>query len=77
VSSYLHFDIETFEIGRGLWHARFRRFDRKPISIDGYSAETLNVGIAWPAPEAAMTDAQEYIKRIVGRLDSSDVRTEA
>ena len=50
----LHFEIETFEVGRGLWHARIRRRDRKP---EGFSSEALDVGIAWPRPEAAVTDA--------------------
>jgi hypothetical protein len=69
VSSYLYFEIETFEIGRGLWHARVRRLDRKPISIDGISLEAFDVGVAWPTPEAATADAGEYIDRMIGRLD--------
>jgi hypothetical protein len=64
-----HFEIETFEIGRGQWHARFRRVDGKPISIDGISLEVLNVGVAWPIPGAAMADAREYIDHMIGRLD--------
>jgi hypothetical protein len=69
MSSYLHFEIQTFEIGRDLWHARFRRIDRKPISIDGIPLEVLDVGVAWPIAEAAMADARQYIDRMIGRLD--------
>jgi hypothetical protein len=66
-----HFEIETFELGRALWHARFRRLDRQPVSIDGVLFETLNIGFAWPTPEAAMADARDYIERISWRLANS------
>ena len=33
--NYRGFEIETFKIGKGLWHARFRREDHRPILIDG------------------------------------------
>jgi hypothetical protein len=65
VNAYRDFEIETFEIGRGLRHARFWRVDRNPISLDGISMETVNVGMAWPIPEAAMADAKEYIDRMI------------
>jgi hypothetical protein len=68
-NGYGHFEIETFEVGRGLWHARFRRADRNHIAIDGVTFETLNVGFAWPTPEAAMADAQKYIDRMSTRLE--------
>ena len=32
---YDGFDIESFEAGRGLWHARIRRADQQPFVIDG------------------------------------------
>jgi hypothetical protein len=69
MSRYLDFEIETFEVGRGLWHARFRRIDGKPILIEGFSSEALHVGIAWPRQEAALADAQQYIDRMIGRLE--------
>lgn len=47
------FEIETFEVGRGPWHARFRRADQKPTLLDGVELEFLNVGIAKPADESA------------------------
>ena len=28
---YEGYDIESFEVGRGLWHARIRRANRKPL----------------------------------------------
>jgi len=34
---YDGFDIESFEAGKGLWHARIRRADQQPVVIDGIS----------------------------------------
>jgi hypothetical protein len=31
---YQGYDIESFEAGKGLWHARIRRADLKPLLID-------------------------------------------
>ena len=59
--NYSHYDIETFEVGRGLWHARFRRADRKPTLIDGIAFDFLNATLAWSSAEAACRDAQECI----------------
>jgi hypothetical protein len=70
MSRYLHFEIETFEVGPGLWHERFRRIDGKPVLIEGFSSEAFDVGIAWAIREAAMTDARQFIDRIIGRLDA-------
>jgi hypothetical protein len=50
---YQGFEIESFEVGRGLWHARFRRADHEPVIIDGVLLPALNVGFAWPDPETA------------------------
>ena len=69
--NYRNFEIETLEVGRGLWHARCRRADQKPTVIDGVELSCLNVGIAWPSVEAAVVDAQRYIDRMAGRLDPS------
>ena len=52
------FAIETFEAGRGLWHARIRRADQKPVVIDGVLFPAIEVGFAWPDPEAAIEDAK-------------------
>ena len=56
-SDYDGFKIEPFEAGRGLWHARIWRMDRKPVIIDGVSFSALEVGFAWSDPEAAIADA--------------------
>ena len=64
--TYRNFQIDVFEIGRGLWHARVRRSDHLPTVIDGIELECLNVGVAWPTTEAALTDAQKYIERMFG-----------
>ena len=59
--NYDEFAIETFEAGRGLWHARIRRVDLKPVVIDGVSFPTLEVGFAWSNPDAAVADAKAQI----------------
>ena len=70
MSSYLHFEIETFELGPEQWHACFRCIDRsKQIVIDGISLATVNVGLAWPTAEAAFADARGFIDRMIDRLD--------
>jgi hypothetical protein len=58
------FAIETFEVGRGLWHARIRRTDRKPVVIDGVLFPAIEVGFAWSDPEAAIEDAKNQIDRL-------------
>lgn len=64
---YQGFDIESFEAGRGLWHARIRRADQKPVIIDGYPFPLLEVGFAWPEPDAAIADAKSHIDRFKHR----------
>ncbi len=64
---YREFEIESFEIGRGQWHARFRRRDRAPTVIDGVEFEFLNIGFAWPSQDAAVADAQDFIDRMRSR----------
>ena len=61
---YDGFKIESFEAGRGLWHARIRRADRKPVIIDGVLFSALEVGFAWSDPEAAIADAKTQIDRL-------------
>jgi hypothetical protein len=62
--TYREFEIEAFEVGRGQWHARFRRTDRALTVIDGIEFEVLNVGFAWSTDDAALNDAQHVIDRM-------------
>ena len=64
---YDGFDIESFEAGKGLWHARIRRADRQPVVIDGISFAALDVGLAWSDPAEAIADAKSHIDRFVLR----------
>jgi hypothetical protein len=69
MSKYGSFEIETLEIGRALWHARLRRADHQPISIDGVVFKQVDLGFAWPTSEAATADARDYIDRMASRLE--------
>jgi hypothetical protein len=60
---YSGFEIKSFEAGKGLWHARIQRADHAPVVIDGMSFPTLEVGIAWSDPDAAIAHAKAYIDR--------------
>ena len=62
------FEIQSFEAGRGLWHARIQRADLKPVVIDGMSFPTLEVGFAWSDQEAAIADAKAHIDRFQPRF---------
>ena len=67
---YDGFDIESFEAGKGLWHARIRRSDFSPVAIDGVLFPAMEVGFAWPDPDAAIADAKhhpEILDREAGR----------
>ena len=48
---------------------------RQAMSIDGFLFEVLNIGFAWPTPEAAMADARDYIERMNSRLRTSKPST--
>jgi hypothetical protein len=61
---YDGFRIESFEAGKGLWHARIRRADFNPVTIDGVMFTSLEVGFAWSDPEAAIADAKAQIDRL-------------
>ena len=64
--TYGGFNIEAFEAGKGLWHARIRREDFEPVVIDGVSFPELEVGFAWSNAEAAIADAKtriDYLNR--------------
>ena len=60
---YGGFEIQSFEAGRGQWHARIQRTDLAPVVIDGLAFPTLEVGFAWSDPEMAMADAKAHIDR--------------
>jgi hypothetical protein len=64
--TYNGFQIEAFELGKGLWHARIRREDSEPVVIDGVSFPELEVGFAWSDAGAAIADAKtriDYLNR--------------
>jgi hypothetical protein len=60
---YGGFEIQSFEAGRGLWHARIQRADLEPVIIDGMSFPAVEIGFAWSNPEAAIADAKAHIDR--------------
>jgi hypothetical protein len=64
---YQGYNIEAFEAGQGLWHARIRRADQKPLVINGYAFPRLEVGFAWDDPDAAISDAKHHIDRFKHR----------
>jgi hypothetical protein len=61
---YDGYQIESFEAGTGLWHARFRRDDLNAFVIDGVSFSALEIGFAWSSPDAAIADARAQIDRL-------------
>ena len=73
---YGGFEIQSFEAGRGLWHARIQRADQAPVVIDGMAFPTLEVGFAWSDPEAAIAALEALKKPCVVDLttDSQYVR---
>ena len=66
-SAYNGFDIESFEAGKGLWHARIKRADQEPVVIDGLPFAALEVGFAWPDPAKAIEHAKSHIDRFKAR----------
>ncbi len=58
------FRIEPFEAGQGLWHARIRRADLQPVSIDGVAFSVFEIGFAWSSPDAAIADAKAQIDQL-------------
>ncbi len=60
---YGAFEINSFEAGKGLWHARIQRADREPVVIDGISFPILELGFAWSDPDAAIAHAKAQIDR--------------
>ena len=74
---YDGFQIETFEAGRGLWHARIRRADLKPVMIDGVLFPELEVGFAWSNAEAAVADAKTRINYLNQRSVNAEPQRKA
>jgi hypothetical protein len=72
--NYEGFQIQAFEAGRGLWHARIRRADSQPVVIDGVSFPELEVGFAWSNAEAAIADAKTRIDYLNRRSVTSEQR---
>jgi hypothetical protein len=70
--NYDGFQIVAFEAGRGLWHARIRRADFKPVIIDGVSFPELEVGFAWSHADAAIADAKSRIDYLNQRSGNSE-----
>jgi hypothetical protein len=68
--TYDGFDIESFEAGKGLWHARIKRADLSPVVLDGVLFPTLEVGFAWSDPDAAIADAKAHIDQFRRRYAS-------
>jgi len=66
------FNIESFEAGSGLWHARIRRANKQPLIINGVGFQHLEVGFAWPDRTAAIEDAKSQIDRFAPRWDARD-----
>jgi hypothetical protein len=64
---YQEYEIESFEAGRGLWHARIRRADQSPLVINGHAFSSLEVGFAWSDADAAIDDAKHHIERFKHR----------
>ena len=62
--NYDGFQIESFEAGKGLWHARIRRADLEPVIIDGVLFSALEVGFAWSDPDAAVADAKTHVDHL-------------
>ncbi|QPF83746.1 hypothetical protein IC762_29245 [Bradyrhizobium genosp. L] len=61
---YGGFEIKSFEVGKGQWHARVQRIDQKPVVIDGMPFPTLEIGFAWSDRDAAISDATKLIDRL-------------
>ena len=64
-TSYGIFQVETFELGTGLWHARVLRCDHQPVIFDGEPFEFLHMGMSWPNAQAALEDAKSFIDRMI------------
>ncbi len=68
---YDGFDIEAFEVGQGLWHARITRADSTPVALDGVLFPALELGFAWSDPDAAIAHAKRHVDRFRLRYDTA------
>ena len=68
---YEGYDIESFQAGLGLWHARIRRADQRPVVINGYPFSAIEIGFAWRDEDAAIEDAKNHIDRCKHRWATS------
>ena len=73
---YKDYDIESFEAGKGLWHARIKRTDLRPLLIDGALFPKVEVGIAWSDSDTAVADAKRHIDRCTDRWSEPDETAE-
>lgn len=64
---YGGFEIKSFEVGKGQWHARIQRADLRPVVIDGISFPMLDIGFAWSDQDAAIADAKTLIDQFQQR----------
>src|SRR5262249_3508215 len=64
---YDGYDIESFEAGRGLWHARIKRADRKPLVISGTAFPIPEIGFSLSDEDAAIATAKSHIDRFKHR----------
>jgi len=67
-STYLNFDIQTFELGHNQWHASVTRTDGRPMILQSVPFQKMEVGFAWPTPIAALEDAKQFIDELVARI---------
>ena len=74
---YSGFEITSFEMGKGQWHARIQRVDQRPVVIDGISFPMLEVGFAWSDRDAAIADAKTLIDQFQQRYGKSLLASEA
>jgi len=65
---YGGYEIQSFEAGKGLWHARILRADQQPVVIDGISFPMLEIGFAWSDRDSAISDAKSLIDQFTQRF---------
>jgi hypothetical protein len=70
-TSYDGFDIEAFEAGQGLWHARIKRLHSTAAALDGVLFPAQELGFAWSDRAAAIAHAKHHIDRFRLRYDTA------
>jgi hypothetical protein len=66
------YKIGSFEAGSGVWHARIRRANLRPLITNGAARPQLKAGLAWPDSTAAIEAAKTRIDRFVARWAAHD-----